>query len=70
MAFDGRWKLVSFSDDPAHGQLFDLEGDPRELADLWDHPAHADQRQRLLEATAAWRQEVLFSSRDWWRAVT
>lgn len=70
MAFDGRWKLVSFSDDPEHGQLFDLQTDPQERVDLWSELAHAGERERLLGATATWRREVLFSSRDWWRAVT
>lgn len=70
MAFDGRWKLVSFSDSPDDGQLFDLEADPHERHDLWDDPSAADQRTRLLDRIATWHRDVLYSSRDWWRAVS
>lgn len=69
MAFDGRWKLVSFSD-ADDGQLFDVVADPQERHDRWDDPAAAGERSRLLARIADWRREVLFTSRDWWRAVS
>ncbi|GAB2622220.1 sulfatase family protein [Pseudactinotalea suaedae] len=69
MTYDGRWKLVSFSD-ADDGQLFDLVADPQERQNLWDDGAHAHEKERLLDHTVRWRRDVLFSSRDWWRAVS
>ena len=45
MVRDRRSKLVSYVDGPA--QLFDLEADPGELADLADSPDYAEVRERL-----------------------
>jgi arylsulfatase len=34
-----------------HGELFDLEADPHEFDNLWEDPAHAETRFRLLKAS-------------------
>ncbi|MEJ5868278.1 sulfatase-like hydrolase/transferase [Pseudokineococcus sp. 5B2Z-1] len=64
MVRDDRWKLVSFVDSD-EGQLFDLEADPHEERTLWDHPACAEVKQRLLEVMARWRTESALRSADW-----
>jgi len=50
----GQWKLVVHRGPPSTsreraGQLFDLAADPAELHNLWNKPAHRDQRTRLTE---------------------
>lgn len=52
----GKWKLVHFVDFP-DGQLFDLEGDPRETKNLWHEPDHAGTRHELIEDILRWRIE-------------
>lgn len=54
MARDHRYKAMHIlgSDE---GQLFDLQKDPQEMHNLWHHPAHLGQRQRLLQALLDWR---------------
>jgi len=42
-----RYKLTVYRDAP-YGELFDLEADPGELRNLWDDPASAELRSRLL----------------------
>ncbi|MFW5829582.1 MAG: sulfatase, partial [Planctomycetota bacterium] len=42
-----RWKITVYYDRP-YGELYDLQADPRERINLWDDPAHADQRSGLL----------------------
>lgn len=69
MAFDGRHKLVAFSDAP-EGQLFDLAEDPAEQHDLWKAPEHSHVKDRLLGQIAQWRLQVLLDSREWWRSVS
>ncbi|MGW9331169.1 sulfatase-like hydrolase/transferase [Bosea sp. NPDC055594] len=51
MVHDGRYKLIWY---PAgnHFQLFDLDKDPQEMADLAGDPGHADIRARLGKALA------------------
>lgn len=50
----GRWKLVAFLGSE-EGQLFDLEADPGERANLWDVAEHGATRARLAQALADWR---------------
>ena len=38
MSFDGRYKMVTYRGHDV-GELFDLETDPGEFADLWDDAA-------------------------------
>jgi len=45
---DDGWRLTRFPDDDK-GQLFSLVEDPGEQLNLYDDPAHAEVRQRLLE---------------------
>ena len=69
MVRDQRYKLVHFLDEP-HGQLFDLLEDPDELRNLWDAPAAADQKQRLLAELREWRIRSGLHTKDWcsdWR---
>ena len=56
MVLDGEMKLVQFIDDD-FGQLFDLATDPLEQHNLWDDPAHAATRARLIEDILTWRAE-------------
>jgi arylsulfatase A-like enzyme len=44
---DRRWKLVVYHDHGL-GELFDLETDPGEFDNLWDHPAHQTLKLELL----------------------
>lgn len=48
---DGRWRL-SVYDGSEFGELYDLEGDPEELQNLWDDPAAAEDKSRMLLALA------------------
>lgn len=54
MVRDTRFKLVHIlgSDE---GQLFDLQADPQEQHNLWSHPEHQAERQRLLLQLLDWR---------------
>ncbi|TWD84698.1 arylsulfatase A-like enzyme [Kribbella amoyensis] len=50
----GQWKLIAYHGAPATdrdrtGELYDLESDPDELTNLWDHPDHLGDRLRLQE---------------------
>ncbi|MFN0164607.1 MAG: sulfatase [Burkholderiales bacterium] len=58
-----RWKLVHYKGAP-YGQLFDLERDPGEVQDLWNDPAHAPIRQRLLDDFREWLIESNYSTRE------
>ncbi len=49
-----RWKLVHFLGSE-EGQLFDLESDPGEQANLWDAPEHAAVKEQLLRVMLEWR---------------
>lgn len=48
MHFDGRFKLICYHNHGL-GELYDLEADPQELADLWDEPAHQALKGELLQ---------------------
>lgn len=45
--FDGRWRLSAWQGCP-WGELYDLQDDPEERHNLWDAPAAAGQKSRLL----------------------
>lgn len=47
-----RWKLLYDRD--GHGELYDLAVDPMELHDLWQDPARAATRARLVEELLTW----------------
>ena len=68
MVRDRDWKLVHFLDEE-YGQLFDLRSDPNEANNLWDDPAGADSKARLLSELREWhiRSQVHTAgwSEDW-----
>jgi len=54
---DARWKLVLYSP-VSYGELYDLESDPDQLRNLWDHPDFATVRaERCLALLRAEMQE-------------
>jgi arylsulfatase A-like enzyme len=55
MIRDQRWKYVHC--EGFRPILFDLEADPRELADLGEDPGHEDVRQRMNEAIFSWARQ-------------
>lgn len=57
MVRDGRWKLIHYPK-IARWQLFDLETDPDELADLSAHPAQAARLAAMKERLAAMQREL------------
>lgn len=63
MIFDGRWKLVHFVDDD-EGQFFDLELDPGEVTNLWNDPAAAAEKGRMLETMLRWRIDTSIDSAE------
>ena len=64
MVRDESMKLVTFIDSD-EGQLFDLRSDPHEEVNLWDDPAYAADRARLLGAIARWRAESELHTASW-----
>ena len=64
MVRTAEWKLVHFLDEP-FGQLFNLANDPHEIYNLWDDPAHAGQKQELIERLLAWRICSGLTAKDW-----
>ena len=52
MFHDGRYKLSLFHDPEARrdpeGELYDMEADPGETANLWSDPRHAARRDHLI----------------------
>jgi len=45
---DGRWRMSLWDGLPS-GELYDLEGDPGEIVNLWGSPAHLGARRELME---------------------
>ena len=58
------WKLVHFLD-AAEGQLFDLAHDPGEIRNLWDVPAAAEKKHKLLDVLREWRIRSGYRTRRW-----
>jgi arylsulfatase len=56
MVREKRYKLVHITGS-SEGQLFDLHADPAEMRNLWDDPAHHDERVRLLQLMLDWRMQ-------------
>jgi arylsulfatase len=56
MVREKRYKLVHITGS-TEGQLFDLDEDPAEMRNLWDDPAHRDERVRLLQLMLDWRMQ-------------
>jgi arylsulfatase A-like enzyme len=67
MVRTAHWKLVHFVDEP-EGQLFDLDNDPGEVHNLWDDPAAAAEKQRLLAMLRDWRIRSGYRTRRWGEA--
>jgi arylsulfatase len=63
MVRDTRYKLVHIVDS-SEGQLFDLQGDPGEMKNLWADAAHAEVRHRLLHALLEWRMRSSIETMD------
>lgn len=57
------WKLVHFLGEP-FGQLFDLKNDPGEIRNLWDDPAAADMKRRMLDVLREWRMASQYQTKD------
>ncbi|TNF18985.1 MAG: sulfatase [Rhodobacteraceae bacterium] len=49
---DNGWRMSLLEAAPGWGELYDLRADPNETRNLWDDPASAAQKARLLEAFA------------------
>jgi arylsulfatase A-like enzyme len=49
---DDGWRLSLFEETPGWGELYDLKTDPGETANLWEDPAAANRRRRMVEALA------------------
>jgi len=53
MQRDARWKIVYYLGEP-YGELYDLQSDPGEKRNLWNDPASAETRERLLRELFEW----------------
>ena len=63
------WKLVQFIDDD-YGQLFNLDDDPEEKANLWCDPNARDRRTSLQLELQKWYMESHYRTQEWkapWR---
>jgi arylsulfatase A-like enzyme len=63
MVRERAWKLVHYNGE-SYGQLFDLVRDPDELHNLWDDPAAAAHKRRLLDTLLEWRIDSQYHTRD------
>ena len=48
MYFDGRYKLVNYHG-KEYGELYDHRNDPEEFENLWDDPAYAELKAKLIK---------------------
>ena len=64
MVRDTTHKLIHYLDEP-DGQLFDLVADPDELVNLWNDPAAASHKERLLTELREWRIRSGVHTKDW-----
>ena len=53
MRRDAKWKIVYYLGE-TYGELYDMEGDPDELRNLWSSPAQAELRDRLVKDLLVW----------------
>ena len=63
MYCDGRHKLVCYHNHGL-GELYDLESDPQELADLWDDPAYQALKGELLQLSFDAHMTSLYTGPD------
>jgi hypothetical protein len=62
MFFDGRYKLNVYHKLPGdasrpQGELYDIQSDPLETSNLWNHPDHAELNTRLMGRMLNWMME-------------
>jgi len=54
MRRDRRWKIVLYLDDPAVGELYDLQADPGEARNLWNSQDLRAMRDELSVTCLRW----------------
>ena len=54
MRRDRRWKIVLYLDDPASGELYDLQADPAEVRNLWPDESVRTLREELTSGCLRW----------------
>ena len=52
-----RYKLIHYYEEPQEWEMYDLQSDPGELHNLYDHPAHAKTVAQLKTRIAELRKE-------------
>ncbi|UII27496.1 sulfatase [Fulvivirga maritima] len=62
---DGRYKLMHFYDANDYWEMYDLEKDPREHANVYDKPEYAEVQKRLHEKLNALMQEYKVPENEW-----
>ena len=60
-------KLVHFLGSE-EGQLFDLKGDPQEVANLWDDGAYREEKRKLLHGLLEWRTRSALDTKNVFQA--
>jgi arylsulfatase len=63
------WKLVDFSNQD-YGQLFNMQKDPDEVVNLWEHPEAQDVKSDLRDAMRTWLIQSNLETGQWqadWR---